>query len=63
MDTVGDATEAGQQPGKDDAPARSGRSGEGARSVLEHLQLQEKKMRDAQLAREPVAPPAPTHRA
>lgn len=51
MDTMGDTTQAGERPGGQRGPARSGQSGEGSRSVMEHLIQQEKK-RDAQLPRE-----------
>ena len=54
MDTVVDGGKAGRRAGKEDAPARSGQSGEGARSALEHLIQQERK-RDAQSPREDAA--------
>jgi hypothetical protein len=56
MDTVGDGTQAGNRPGGKGAPARPGQSGEGARSVMEHLIQQEKRKRDAQLPRDPGGP-------
>ena len=50
MDAMGDGVQSGSRPGQAGKP-RSGQSGEGSRSALEHLILQEKK-RDAQLPRE-----------
>ena len=51
MDSMVDDTQAGKRPGGPGTPARPGQSGEGSRSIMEHL-IQQQRKRDAQLPRE-----------
>lgn len=57
MDKLGEAPQ-GKHPGGTGTSPRTGQSGEGARSALEHLIQQEKK-RDAQAPRDFGAPEPP----
>lgn len=56
METLGDDKDPGSRTGQRDAPARPGRSGEGARSALERL-LQQREQCEAQRPREGTEPP------
>lgn len=62
MEETGEAPKCGERPGAPGAAPSPGRSGEGSRSVMEHL-IQQQRRRDAQQPREDGEPagsrPAP----
>lgn len=58
MDQVGEGPQGGKKPAPPEASPRSGASGEGLRSVMEHL-IQQQRKRDAQIPRDGRDPPSP----
>lgn len=58
MGTVQEEAGVGERPGVPGGGSRAGRSGEGARSALEHL-VQQQSSREAQRPRDEAAPPLP----